>query len=80
MCGYEITGAGEFYFHRENGEAFTHDGPTQDNSGSSAKYFAYINSGLEALNNNTSTMEMPMLNAADHMIECFHFWFSIKVV
>ena len=79
MCGYETTGEGEFYFHRKNGQAFTQDGPTEDHFGSTTNYFAYINSGLEPLYYQ-ATMKMPMLNGANHMIECFHFWFSIKVV
>ena len=81
MCGYDISGNGEFIFNRENGESFdfTSHGPNVDETGSPTKYFAYINSGEFPHINNTSTMEMPMKNALNHIIECFHFWFYIKV-
>ena len=59
---------------------FTNNGPDVDETGSATKHFAYINAGSIPYHNNTSTIEMPMLNAIVHMIECFHFWFSIKVI
>ena len=83
MCDYQITGEDGFTFMRQKGESFQNgeqDGPKEDENGSATAYFVYINSvQIPAKDIAIAEIQIPMIQAKDHMLECFHFWFSMKV-
>lgn len=77
-----MTGEGEsFIFVRENGATFNNinDGPLTDSEGSRSHHFAYISAKNSEHEDTITEIEIPMIPASNHLIECFHFWFSIKV-
>lgn len=68
-------------FIREKGNNFNdiNDGPITDSTGNREHYFAYISARDSETELKTSEIEIPMIHGANHLLECFHFWFSIKV-
>ena len=55
------------------------EGPQMDETGSRNGHFAYISSGNGNAGGSQAEIETPMIHGANHLIECFHFWFALKV-
>ena len=53
------------------------DGPMTDDEGRKDHFFAYIASFEMA---GEAEIELPMVYGANHEIECFSFWFTMKVL
>ena len=66
---------------REHGASFdnTVDGPTKDHTGNGETYFAYVSARNSPGEGAVTEIELPTILAANHEIQCFHFWFAIKV-
>ena len=79
FCGFEVSGSKTFNFTIEQAGHIIEDGPLMDHNGSSNGHFAYILS--ESGNTETAQTEMEtyMIHGANHLLECFSFWFAIKV-
>ena len=80
FCGFEVSGSKAFNFTREQAGHIVNseDGPMLDHTGSRNGYFAYIFSGSGNQNSQTE-IETHMIHGANHELECFSFWFAIKV-
>ena len=79
FCGFEVSGSKTFNFTREQAGHISdsQDGPLFDHSGSRNGYFAYVFS--ESGNEAQTEIETHMIHGANHLLECFSFWFAIKV-
>ena len=66
---------------RENGANFdnTVDGPSKDHTGSRELSFAYVSAKNSKGEDSVTEIEIPTIYGANHELECFHFWFAIKV-
>ena len=73
-----MTGFQDFNFTIKQGFGNAEEGPQTDGEGNVEGHFAFINthSGIEE--GSTTMIETGMINAQDHLIECFTFKVAIK--
>ena len=75
-----MSGSKTFNFTRDQAGHIdnSEEGPILDHTGSRNGYFAYVFSDIE--NKVTQTeIETHMIHGANHELECFSFWFAMKV-
>ena len=76
FCSFSVSGANKFKWTIKQGEEFEspEDGPQTDDEGNTNGHFAYVKSGKTDINEGfTTTIESEMIDAANHLIECFEF-------
>ena len=81
FCGFEVSGIKTFNFTINSGEDISiyDDGPATDENGSKTGKFVYVSAADINAELAQTEIETYMIHGADHLLECFHFWFTIKV-
>ena len=80
FCDLNVDGRPHFNFTVKQGEEFASpdDGPQTDDESNAKGHFAYVKSNTDSEEGASSIMETDMINAMDHLIECFEFSVALK--
>ena len=78
FCDFSVAGFDNFNFTIKQGFSNADEGPLTDGDGNEEGHFAFINTHSGVDEGSVTMIETGMINAQDHLIECFTFNFAIK--
>ena len=74
-CNFTILGSGDFLFKRTKASSVGLIG--EDHNHSPDGMILYAEAKSETQDNVWTSVETNVFNGANHVIECFHFWFFV---